>query len=227
MTVFLLQATILARNDDTEALVKILIVVIFFAFSIISNFIKNRSEKVSQTKGRPPSRNRSGEHSKSRHSAAGKPSAAELEPGRRIAKDAIPGQAIQSADKQHPRKLREVPLRPGSVDPFSEDLSRKKASASSREPLSGKSRLDRFLEAKLEPKPRTKQHHATEASPSKPRANELPSEISRPGNADGTEASAAVDEQIEEVRPFGLDAENLADAIVYAEILGKPLALRD
>jgi hypothetical protein len=219
MTVFL-QVTILAmRNDDTEGLVKILIVVIFCAFTIISNAIKRRSRKTAHQPDGPGSRKRALEHSQARHSSAGMPSTPDQEPGRHRAKDTNSGQATE---KLRPAKLREIVLRPGSRELFSRGWSRKSVRGGSDEVLSGKSRLDRFLEAKLEPVRHTQ--HIPEEHLVKQSVDEVPADVSESGELDGRQMSV---EQIEEETSFKLDSENLADAIVYAEILGKPLALRD
>jgi hypothetical protein len=226
MTVFMLQATILAmRNDDTESLVKILIVVIFFAFSIISNVIKSRSKKISHQQGGPASSNRARERSQDRPSSVAKPSMPDQEPaGRQIAQNTSLGRTTPAAKSQRPVKLQEITLRPGLIDRFKKGPSRMNTPGGLGEVSSEKSRLDRFLEAKLEPR---KQHRAPE-EPLKRRASEIPGETRTFEDVDRAETSiTAVDEQIEEARSLRLDSENLADAIVYAEILGKPLALRD
>ena len=55
MTMLLQSMLLEARNDDTAGLMKILIVIIFFAISIISNVVKSRAKKTSTGQGGPPS----------------------------------------------------------------------------------------------------------------------------------------------------------------------------
>ena len=221
----LLQIILSAQTDDSGSLVQILFVIIIFAISIISNNIKSRSTKASQQKGNRPTRGPVRQvpepqqatpptHQQDQTGSAPSPQQARAE-------TAVPP---RPAARQE-RRVREVSLRPRSVDVGRKGTARRYPPGGFGEVLSGKSRLDRFLESKLAPTRRpapARERGGLEASSHE--AESLDDfarlELEKKPKRSKPEKSAAV-------KSFELNADNLADAIVYAEILGKPLALRE
>jgi hypothetical protein len=221
----LLQTILGATNDDTAGLVKILIVVIFFAFSIISSVLKNKSKKPSRQQG-----------GRTAGSSARAPSQGLQNPDDKLPRPTqglgqhSPGEAIaeQPVKKPGPARPPEVTLRPSSVGLSRKSPAQHYTSGGFREALSGKSRLDRFLEAKLEPRRRQTPECDLQESHETPGAMAGLEKMGGLEEMAGFEgATTTSDEQSEVITSLKLDSENLADAVVFAEILGKPLALRD
>ncbi len=199
-----------ARTDDREGLIQILVVIIFFAISIISNIAKNRSKSNA---GKQPAR-RSAPASSHDHEGPDNRSLGQQSFG-----DEIPQ---QPGKKRGPGGPAEVTLRPSTVRPSLRASARHSTSGGFAEALGGKSKLDRFLEAKLEPRKR-KNVEKDVTGPAEPIGDMAGLEDF--GKLETGMASQNEPEAV--ITSLELNADNIADAIVFAEILAKPLALRD
>jgi len=209
-----------ARTDDAAGLIQILVVIIFFAIHIISSIVKNRGKNTPRQQGGRPTRSSAPAPSQDQQARQGRRSLPSQDPGQRLF-GAEP--AKNPTEKPVPAKLRKVTLRPNSISPSRVGAARRHTTGGFREVLGGKSRLDRFLEAKLEPKRQPIPERQARASGETP--DEMAAGLEEFGKLEVSESSLG--EHKAAMESLQLNSENIADAIVFAEILGKPLALRD